>query len=89
MVFAIGLVLTSSALALLHATAPDASRTVELIVLVAANVTATLVRFLLFRSWVFPRRTTTTSVALPVQAAPARRTVRCPPPTPCRCGCRR
>ncbi len=56
-VFAIGLVLTSSALALLHATAPDASRTVELLVLVAANVTATLVRFLLFRSWVFPRRT--------------------------------
>ena len=58
-VFAIGLTLTSSALWLLHATAADASRGVEVAVLVLANVIATLVRFLLFRSWVFPRRTPT------------------------------
>ena len=75
LVFALGLALTAGSLALLHATVPDAQRWVEVGVLVGANVTATLVRFLLFRSWVFPRRTTT-AVALPVQAAPDRRTVR-------------
>ncbi|MGI8449436.1 MAG: GtrA family protein [Streptosporangiaceae bacterium] len=51
--FAIGLVLTSGALAALHASAPQAGRTAELTVLVAANLTATLVRFGLYRSWVF------------------------------------
>src|SRR3984957_12180291 len=51
--FAIGLALTSGALAALHASAPQASRTAELTVLVAANLTATLVRFGLYRSWVF------------------------------------
>ena len=51
--FAIGLALTSGALAALHASAPGASRTAELTVLVAANLTATLVRFGLYRSWVF------------------------------------
>jgi putative flippase GtrA len=51
--FAIGLALTSGALAVLHASAPRASRTAELTVLVAANLTATLVRFGLYRSWVF------------------------------------
>src|SRR6202034_2942177 len=50
--FAIGLALTSSALAALHTSAPQASRTAELTVLVAANLTATLVRFGLYRSWV-------------------------------------
>lgn len=43
--FAIGLGLTSGALAALHVSAPRASRTAELTVLVAANLTATLVRF--------------------------------------------
>jgi putative flippase GtrA len=51
--FAIGLALTSGALAALHASAPQAGRTAELTVLVAANLTATLVRFGLYRSWVF------------------------------------
>jgi putative flippase GtrA len=51
--FAIGLALTSGALAALRASAPGASRTAELTVLVAANLTATLVRFGLYRSWVF------------------------------------
>ena len=51
--FGIGLALTSGALAALHASAPQASRTAELTVLVAANLTATLVRFGLYRSWVF------------------------------------
>jgi putative flippase GtrA len=74
LVFGLGLALTAGSLALLHATVPDPQRWVEVAVLVGANVTATLVRFLLFRSWVFPRRTT--AVARPVQAAPDRRTDR-------------
>ncbi|MGD0924324.1 MAG: bifunctional glycosyltransferase family 2/GtrA family protein [Streptosporangiaceae bacterium] len=51
--FAVGLALTSGALAALHASAPRASRAAELTVLVAANLAATLVRFGLYRSWVF------------------------------------
>lgn len=54
-VFAVGLALTSVSLAALASAAPTAPRWVEITVLVAANVGATLVRFLLFRSWVFPR----------------------------------
>ncbi len=43
------LALTSSALAVLHVAAPDAPRSVEVGVLVAANAAATLIRFLLLR----------------------------------------
>ncbi|MGV9452107.1 glycosyltransferase [Streptomyces sp. NPDC003635] len=53
LVFALGLTLTSGALAALHLTTPGASRGTELAVLIAANLTATLLRFLLFRAWVF------------------------------------
>jgi putative flippase GtrA len=57
MVFAIGLGLTSGGLVLLHAVAPAASQHAELVVLIAANGLATLVRFLLLRGFVFhPRR---------------------------------
>jgi putative flippase GtrA len=74
LVFTLGLALTAGSLALLHATVPEPQRWVEVGVLVGANVTATLVRFLLFRSWVFPRRATATSaVALPTQAGPDQR----------------
>ena len=51
--FAAGLALTSGALAALYATAPRPGRAAELTVLVVANLTATLVRFGLYRSWVF------------------------------------
>jgi len=51
--FGAGLALTSGALAVLGATAARAGRTAELAVLVAANLTATLVRFGLYRGWVF------------------------------------
>ncbi len=54
-VFAVGLGLTSGALAVQQALDPDASRGLELLLLVAANLLATLVRFLLFRGWVFRR----------------------------------
>ncbi|WP_459185664.1 bifunctional glycosyltransferase family 2/GtrA family protein [Streptomyces sp.] len=53
-VFAIGLALTSGSLAALSAADPQASQGTELAVLVAANLAATVLRFLLFRAWVFP-----------------------------------
>jgi putative flippase GtrA len=55
-VFGVGLVLSTGALALVHQAQPHASRGVELSALVAANIAASLVRFLLFRSWVFKQR---------------------------------
>ena len=54
-VLAIGLAVTGGSLALLAGLAPGASRTVELMLLTAANVVATLLRFVLFRAWVFGR----------------------------------
>jgi putative flippase GtrA len=62
-VFSLGLALTSGSLAVLHAlTAPG--RALELAVLVAANLAATVLRFLLLRGWVFhPRRQTEKSAS--------------------------
>ncbi|MFF5313360.1 glycosyltransferase [Streptomyces massasporeus] len=57
--FLIGLALTSGSLAVLHHTAPGTGHRVELLTLIAANLAATLLRFLLFRAWVFPARRTT------------------------------
>ena len=54
-VLAIALLITSGALAVLHAFAPEPGAGVELAVLTVANLVATLVRFLLFRSWIFNR----------------------------------
>jgi putative flippase GtrA len=53
-VFALGLAVTSGSLLALHSGDPTASRGLELAVLVSANVTATLLRFCLFRTWLFP-----------------------------------
>ena len=47
--FGIGLALTSGALAALH----TSSRGLEVSVLVAANLVATVIRFVLYRTWVF------------------------------------
>jgi putative flippase GtrA len=56
-VFALGLGLTSGALALAHLITATPTRTVEVAVLVAANLAATVLRFLFLRGWVFnPRR---------------------------------
>lgn len=55
-VLAIALAITSGSLAVLHAASPDAGTSTELVVLTLANLVATLVRFLLFRSWVFSRK---------------------------------
>jgi putative flippase GtrA len=51
-VFAVGLALTSGALAVLHWVA-DPPRMLELAVLVLANLAATVLRFVLLRNWVF------------------------------------
>ena len=56
-VFGIALGITSGALATLHTVVPEPGRWVEATVLVAANLLATAVRFVLLRGWVFhPRR---------------------------------
>ncbi|MFG2982932.1 glycosyltransferase [Streptomyces sp. NPDC048258] len=55
-VFAIGLALTSGSLAALGAAAAAPAHSTELAVLITANLAATVLRFLLFRAWVFPER---------------------------------
>ncbi|WP_328681800.1 bifunctional glycosyltransferase family 2/GtrA family protein [Streptomyces sp. NBC_00322] len=65
-VFLAGLALTSGSLAALHHAVPSAAHRTELAVLVVADLAASLLRFLLFRAWVFragPRRDRTGSVA--------------------------
>jgi putative flippase GtrA len=56
LIFAVGLGLTSGSLALLTSVNAHPPRLLELVVLIAANLTATLVRFLLLRLWVFRHR---------------------------------
>ncbi|MFI5675407.1 glycosyltransferase [Streptomyces cellulosae] len=56
LVFLVGLALTSGSLAVLHDVDPRPAGPTELVVLVAANLAATLLRFLLLRAWVFPGR---------------------------------
>ncbi len=53
--FAAGLALTSGALAGLHAAVAAPGHGAEVSVLVAANLVATALRFLLYRTWVFGR----------------------------------
>jgi putative flippase GtrA len=67
-VFGIGLGLTSGALVVLHEVT-DPHRTVELAVLVAANLLATVMRFVLLRGWVFHPRRTGQHRSTPVAAA--------------------
>jgi len=61
-VFGLGLAMTTGALGLLERAPGTPSRAAELAALVAANAAATLLRFVLLRSWVFhPRRTIATT----------------------------
>jgi len=53
-VFGVGLALTSGSLVVLHVAVAAPHRLLELSVLVAANLAATVLRFLLLREWVFP-----------------------------------
>lgn len=57
-VFLLAWSVTSSSLLVLHTMHPDAAPSVELLVLTAANVLATLMRFVLLRLWVFQLRDT-------------------------------
>ena len=54
--FGLALSLTTGAIAGLHLVAPGASRLTELAVLLVANLIATVVRFLLLRTWIAPAR---------------------------------
>lgn len=81
-VFGLAWTLTAGSLWLLHTTTPDAGRGVELAVLVAANLVATLLRFVLLRVWVFRPR----AVAVPAgtgrtPAAPPADRASAPAPT--------
>lgn len=58
-VFGVGLALTSGSLAALGAATPHPAHSTELAVLITANLAATVLRFLLFRAWVFPERRAT------------------------------
>jgi len=64
-VFGVGLVLTGGALDALHHFAPEPSRGLEIAVLVTAGAAATAVRFVLFRSWVFPGASRLSATVLP------------------------
>ena len=65
-----GLALTSGALAGLHAVTASPGRGAEVAVLVAANLVATALRFLLYRTWVFggPRPQHAAAAAGPLPA---------------------
>ncbi|WP_035794567.1 bifunctional glycosyltransferase family 2/GtrA family protein [Kitasatospora mediocidica] len=67
LVFAVGWTLSAGALAALHTLGTAASRPAELAVLVVANLAATVLRFLLFRAWIF------TGTPQPERAVPASR----------------
>jgi Glycosyl transferase family 2 len=54
-IFAAGLAVTTGSLAVLHLTASP-SKGVEVVVLTAANLCVTVLRFVAFKSWVFARR---------------------------------
>jgi putative flippase GtrA len=71
---AAGLLLTSAALAGLHLVSARPPRVAEVIVLLLANLAATVLRFLLYRSWVFRARP-----ASPAQARHATVTTLRPP----------
>jgi putative flippase GtrA len=60
LVYVLTLGLTSGALAVLHGLDASPARAVELLVLVAASVCATVTRYMALRSWVFARRGLTT-----------------------------
>ena len=67
--FGIGLAVTSGALAGLHAVTAQPGRAAEVAVLVVANLAATVVRFLLYRGWVF--RGAKAAPVQPAQIQPA------------------
>ena len=75
-VFGLAWSMTAGSLAVLHAVAPDASSTVELAVLVVANLGATVLRFVLLRRWVFRGHRAPTSPPTAPTTDPSERSVR-------------
>jgi len=71
--FGMGLALTSGALTALHAGSSHASRGLEVCVLVAANLVATVIRFVLYRTWVFGGSGPTCDYPLPQGREPVER----------------
>jgi putative flippase GtrA len=76
LVFGLGLALTSGTLAVLHAVSPTAARSTELVLLLAANALATLLRFVLLRGWVFRTARRTGPTPPPEPVVPAVESVR-------------
>ncbi len=66
--FGAGLALTSAALAALHSVAPRPARAAEVIVLVLANLLATVIRFVIYRHWVFRQRRAAPAASTPPAA---------------------
>ena len=64
--------LTSGALMALHAVSASPGRGTEIAVLVAANLVATALRFVLYRGWVFAEPQATPAAPLAAPAAPRR-----------------
>jgi putative flippase GtrA len=91
-VYAITLGLTAGALGVLHAAAPGASHAVELAVLVAASLAATVTRYVALKTWVFAsamrpaNRDTGVTLAQALADPPGARSGRIqgPVPVPCR-----
>jgi putative flippase GtrA len=73
--FGAGLLLTAGGLALLQAAVPSPSRLAELAVLLPANLLATLLRFVLYRCWVFKRGQRTRREGPPLAAGDAAITI--------------
>ncbi len=71
-VFGVAWAMTSGSLALLHAYLPDAGPHHELAVLTAANLAATVMRFLALRLWVFRSRAKHPPVAAPSRVVTSR-----------------
>jgi putative flippase GtrA len=69
-VYAITLGLTAGALGVLHGVAPGASHTVEVAVLVAAGLVATVTRYVALKTWVFAAARRERIAALPERATP-------------------
>jgi putative flippase GtrA len=72
-IFGAALLLTSGSLGVLHAADPHPGRMLEAGVLVAANLAATVLRFVLLRSWVFADRRRTNPIHPPPAALAADR----------------
>lgn len=68
-VFGIALAITSGSLFGLHAVQPDAGPHVEIVVLTAANLLSTLVRFVLLRLWVFRSHSAKQPATTPVSSS--------------------